>query len=227
MIVLKILGALLLLLILLLCFTVTMEAAYEKEVTLRIRWLFFRVGILPAKKKAEKEEKSKKSKKTKEKKAEEKTKPKKKMTLDDILSILELVKLALEKLGSPLGWFLRRIRYRDLWLHALICQSDAHQTALRYGQCQAFLHGILTVLRNDLDLTVKELIINADFIGEEESFSGGGQIRLRPIYLLIFLFWFGGSFGIAYLKERKQEKKLRKELKAQCALNTEPTERKD
>ena len=207
-----ILLSILAILLFLLVLPVTAEAAYQEELTLNIRYLFFRFSILPAKPKEETEDKSPKEKK---KKSKEKTEPKKKkkITLDFVLEILELVKQALSSLRDPLGWFLKKIRYRDLWLDIAVCQEDAHQTALRYGQVQAIFHSVFSLLQSRIDIQTTKIRIKADFIGEEERFSGGIKIKLRPLYALIFAFWFVGSFGIAYLKQKYKDSKLEQELK--------------
>ena len=198
-------------LLFLLSMPVTVTAAYEDEITLKLQYLFFRIGILPAPPKEEKEEKPPKEKKKKAQKEEQQ--PKKKISLDFVLEILELVKQALSSLKNPLGWFLRRIRYRDIWLNIIVCQEDAHQTALRYGQVQAIFHSVFSLLRNCIDIKTTEVQINADFIGEEEKFAGGGKIKLRPINAIIFVFWFAGSFAIGYLKRKYRESQLQKQLK--------------
>ncbi len=227
MIVLKILGIILLLLMLLLCFPITLEGAFGEKVSLKLKWLFLKFKILPTEKK-EKEPKTPKKEKKAETKTEEEQKPeeKKKLNLETVLSILELVKEALSSLKNPLGWFLRRIDYRDLWLHILVCRSDAHQTALHYGQCQAVVHGAFAVLRNTVDIQIRDIQIKADFVGEEEKIEGGGKLKLRPINALILVLWFAGRFGISYLKNISRDKKLNKELKAQYS-NKNNNERAD
>ena len=202
-------------LLFLLSMPVTVTAAYEDEITLKLQYLFFKIGILPAPPKEEKEEKPPKEKKKKAQKEEQQ--PKKKISLDFVLEILELVKQALSSLKNPLGWFLRRIRYRDIWLNIIVCQEDAHQTALRYGQVQAIFHSVFSLLRNCIDIKTTEVQINADFIGEEEKFAGGGKIKLRPINAIIFVFWFAGSFAIGYLKRKYRESQLQKQLKKKQA----------
>lgn len=202
-------------LLFLLSMPVTVTAAYEDDITLKLQYLFFRIGILPAPPKEEKEEKPPKEKKKKAQKEEQQ--PKKKISLDFVLEILELVKQALSSLKNPLGWFLRRIRYRDIWLNIIVCQEDAHQTALRYGQVQAIFHSVFSLLRNCIDIKTTEVQINADFIGEEEKFAGGGKIKLRPINAIIFVFWFAGSFAIGYLKRKYRESQLQKQLKKKQA----------
>lgn len=222
-----ILLSILAILLFLLSMTVTVTAAYQEEITLKLQYLFFRINILPAVEKQENEAKPKKEKKKKQSEENtEKPKKKKKITLDFVLEILELVKEALSSLKHPLGWFLRKIRYRDLWLNVLVCQEDAHKTALRYGQVQAIFHSVFSLLRNSIDIKSTEICINADFIGEEETFAGGVKVKIRPLYVLIFVFWFAGSFGIAYLKRKCQESKLQKELK-QKTMDNKSTERKD
>ncbi len=202
-------------LLFLLSMPVTVTAAYEDEITLKLQYLFFKIGILPAPPKEEKEEKPPKEKKAP--KEEQQPKKKKKISLDFVLEILELVKQALSSLKNPLGWFLRRIRYRDIWLNIIVCQEDAHQTALRYGQVQAIFHSVFSLLRNCIDVKTTEVQINADFIGEEEKFAGGGKIKLRPINAIIFVFWFAGSFAIGYLKRKYRESQLQKQLKKKQA----------
>lgn len=202
-------------LLFLLSMPVTVTAAYEDEITLKLQYLFFKVGILPAPPKEEKEETPPKEKKAP--KEEQQPKKKKKISLDFVLEILELVKQALNSLKNPLGWFLRRIRYRDIWLNIIVCQEDAHQTALRYGQVQAIFHSVFSLLRNCIDIKTTEVQINADFIGEEEKFAGGGKIKLRPINAIIFVFWFAGSFAIGYLKRKYRESQLQKQLKKKQA----------
>lgn len=206
--------AILAILLFLLYLPVTAEGAYDGEVSLKIRWLFLKVPVLPAKEKEDKPKKPKKEKKAKKQtEGEEKPKKKKKIDLDFILEILELVKQALSSLKHPLGWFLRSIRYRDVWLHILVCQDDAHKTAVKYGQCNAIVHSVFSLLRNCIDVKTTDVQIAADFIGEEEKFSGGMKVKVRPLNVLIFVFWFAGSFGIDYLKRKYREYKLLKELK--------------
>lgn len=208
--------AILAILLFLLYLPVTAEGAYDGEVSLKIRWLFLKIPVLPAKEKEDKPKKPKKEKKAKKQtEGEEKPKKKKKIDLDFILEILELVKQALSSLKHPLGWFLRSIRYRDVWLHILVCQDDAHKTAVKYGQCNAIVHSVFSLLRNCIDVKTTDVQIAADFIGEEEKFSGGMKVKVRPLNVLIFVFWFVGSFGIGYLKRKYRESKLLKELKKQ------------
>lgn len=208
-------------LLFLLCMPLTAEIAYREELSLRVQYLFLNIGILPQEKKEDKPKKEKKSKKKQEQEANgeegKKKKAKKKMTLDSLLQLLELAKLALSSVGHPLGWFLRSIYYRDVWLHILVAKEDAHQTALRYGQIQAIIHTVFTLLRNCLDIKTTDVQIQADFIGEKELFQGGAKIKLRPINVFILLFWFIGRF----IKGFVQNKWLEHKTKKQCEKQTE------
>ena len=65
-------------LLFLLSMPVTITAAYEDEITLKLQYLFFKIGILPAPPKEEKEEKPPKEKKKKASKEEQQPKKKKK-----------------------------------------------------------------------------------------------------------------------------------------------------
>lgn len=218
-----ILCSILAILLFLLFLPVTAEAAYQEELTLNVRYLFLRFSVLPTKAPDKAEDKPPKEKKEKQKDEPDKKSNKKKFTLDSVLEILELVKQALSSLRDPLGWFLRKIRYRDLWLNVSVCQEDAHQTALRYGQVQAIFHSVFSLLRSCIDIQTTDIQINADFIGEEEHFSGGVKVKIRPLYAIIFAFWFVGSFGIGYLKRKYTESRLEQKLKEKSKNSSNET----
>ena len=209
-------------LLFLLFLPVTVEVAYQQELSLRVQYLFWKLGILPAKEKQKKPKAV--EKKATEEPTEEKPKKKKSITVDFLLEILELLKQALSSLKNPLGWFLRKLRYRDIWLHITAAKEDAHQTALFYGQCQALVHTVFSLLEHCIDIKTTDIQIQSDFCAEEGSFSGGAKLKVRPLYALIFALWFVGSFGLGYVKRKWTESKLEKELKEQCNKQKERKE---
>lgn len=189
----------------------------RRSLSLRIRYLFLKLQILLKKEKPEPEQtvedKPKKAQKAKKLKEE---KPKEKKTLDQFLSILELVKQAVESIKKPLGFLLRSLKFRHISLRIVTAQEDAHQTALRYGQTCAAVYGTWAFLRNVMDVQVDDIDIQADFIHEEEQFFGKGSLKIAPIAGLIFALWFLGSFGWRFfrskLEKSNEEKGAKKAL---------------
>lgn len=222
-----ILGLIILFLLLLLFLPLTAEIRYQKQWFITLRYLFFHCSLLPqdasnmeskTKKKSKKKGKFKKARKDEEKNAEEKAES------DSLFSMLDLIKQALSSLKNPLGWFLRKIRYRNIKLDWVICQEDAHLTALRYGQANAMVYTVLSLLKNCMDMDSAKLNIRADFVGEEGQVSGQVHIKLRPLYALIFVLWFAARFVYTYVKEQSSEKSAQKASKQQAGEKETPVD---
>jgi len=216
----KILLIILLLLLGLLLLPLCFVLRWQDELQLELRIFFWHKTLLPAPPKPPKEKAAEAAAKSAEP-AEKK--PKKKLDSGQLLQLLSLVKSALQSLGRPLGWFLRQLRLRDLWLDLVIVQEDAHQTALRYGQIQAALHSLLGLLDRHIRWKPQDLQIRADFIGEEERLWGGFSLTLRPLTLLTFGLWFLGRFGKKLIQDWWTDKKLARQLSKQ----TTPSNGKD
>lgn len=205
--------SILIFLLILLLIPVSVDAEKTEEISLKIRYFLFKFTVFPMKEKSEKKKSKPKKVKKKSKKSQDKDeKPKKKFDLDFLLEILEIVKEALGSVKNPLGYLLRHIHFRNVWLKILIAKSDAHQTALTYGKFNAMIHSVVSLMKNCVDIKIDDIQIQANFISEEEWFKGGAKLKFRPINVLIFAFWFGFSFLISYLKRKFTEKKLLKQL---------------
>lgn len=110
-------------------------------------------------------------------------KPKKKLTLSDLV---ELVSTA----GGAM-----RLVLRGLWVYGIravvyVHKDDAAATAIACGQTQAGIHSGIAVLRNFLHLHFRQLQVFADYDGsraDDGTFSCG--IAAVPVVLLIAALW--------------------------------------
>lgn len=216
--ILEILLIVLLLLLGLLLLPLRLVLRWQEEFQLELGIFFWHKTLLPRPLEPPKAEVQKEAPKKKEKK-ESPQKPKKKLDSGQFIELLSLVKSALQSLGRPLGWFLGRLRLRDLWLDFVIVQEDAHQTALRYGQIQAALHSLLGLLDKRIRWKPEDLQIRADFIAEEERLWGGFSLTLRPLWLLIFGLWFLGRFVKKLIQDWWTDKKLARQLSKQTSAS--------
>ena len=124
------------------CIPVGVDAGYrENDLSLRLKVGLFKLQVLPAKPKKKKAA-PKKEKRVSAKKAESKpAKPKKqfqmpKLTLSDILALLDLA-------CDTLGDLRRKIRVEILVLHVVLDGSDPAKAAMLYGRSWAMI-GALT-----------------------------------------------------------------------------------
>ena len=140
-------GILAFLAILLAC-PVTVSASFEEELSLRIRYLFFRFTVLPAKEKPEPERKKKAEKKKPAETSGEEKKPDlreilKKKGVDGLLTILrEAAALAV----SVLKKFLSHVKVLQFDLDVAVATEDAAETALWYGRVCAVVYPAVSAL---------------------------------------------------------------------------------
>ncbi len=212
------LGIILLLIILLLILPVGADAAYTGgELALKVKIGPFRLGILPAKKKAEGEKKPKKKPKVKKaKKAEaaaegkankKSAKPKQKLTFDDIMGI---VRLGLEALGR----FRRSISVDLLKLHITAAGSDPYSAVMNYGYINAAIGALLPLLHKVFKFKKEDYDSRIDFEAEKLGIDAHlvMSVRIGEILLIVICAAFG---FLKWLLRRKRRAKA--EAKAAAA----------
>lgn len=132
-------------------------------------------------KKAQKSAGKKKSggaKKAKGKETEETAPAEKKP--GDLLGTVRLVLAAAQGALPPLGKILSGFRLTDLRLYISVGGPDAAQTAVRYGQVCAVVHGSLAALKHFMRISVTDLQIGYDYLSGsiQQSFSFRLKLRL-------------------------------------------------
>lgn len=179
------------------CIPVGVDASYrENGLALRLKIWLFRVQVLPAKEKKKKPKP--KAKKPAAKKPDAKpAKPKKqfqmpKLTLQDILA---LVDLACDTLGN----LRRKLRVEVLVLHVTLDGSDPAKAAILYGRAWALigmlnpkLEQLFVIKKRDiqpvLDYNEKEMKVDAHLaltitIGRAVSLAARAGVRFLKLWL--------------------------------------------
>ncbi len=145
-----------------------------------------------AKKRQKQLEKQKKKQQKKEQKELEKKQPqkepKKKLSLSDILA---LIKMAGDIVSTLFKTFFGHLRINVARLHVNLAMGDAATTAIAYGavsNAAMYLFEILDKVKG-IDLPdVKDVSINADFLGESTTVNMKISVSLRPWHLFHVLF---------------------------------------
>lgn len=193
---------------------VTVYVDYNESLILKIKYMFFPILTLPAKKK--KDDKAKKSKKKPKKKDEKKTddenaeeKPKKKLALGDIL---ELVKLVLNSLGKPLRKILKRVEIDHLALNIVCGGEDAAKAAITFGAVNVAVGNLMGWLDTFFTLKpVDELSVNVDFESEETTADAYVEVKLTVAAAFAFLFTLLGR-AIKYFFTHRETREVIKNL---------------
>ncbi len=146
-----------------------------------------------AQKKRQKQlEKQKKKKQKKEQKEQEKknppTEPKKKLSLSDILGLINMAK---DVIATLFKTFSGHLRIDVARLHINLAMGDAATTAIAYGavsQAAMYLFEPLDKLKVIDMPDVKDVSINADFLGESTTMDMKITVSLRPWHIFHTLF---------------------------------------
>lgn len=145
----------LVLIVLLIPVRVTVEVRYD-TLKVKLKVLFIGIPLYPRNKKEE-EEKTKTEKTVSE--SDGAQPPKRRRTLPQIADLV-----------STIGWamrlILRLVHVRDIRLIWPVHCEDAAETALAYGQTQAYFGGALAAFQNVVNLRVKQWDVIPDFAGE-------------------------------------------------------------
>lgn len=196
-------GLVLLVLLLIGCIPVGVDARYEEgALALWVKAGFLRLQLLPAKpkKKSAKQKKEKPAKGKASEPAGETPAQKKpalpKLTLADIRALLEL-------LCDALGELRRKLRVEELLLHVTIPGADAARAAIRYGQCWAAI-GALTPMLDRLFVIKKRDIQPILDYNETKS-----ELRARLALTITIgrALALGGRVGVRLLRLWLEKKK--------------------
>lgn len=165
--------------VLLLCIPVVLELKYHEDLMVWVKVLWFRKQLLPA------PVKPKKQKKEQPKPPAEK-KPKEEKDLSfDFKEIWKMAQELLPKLWRWVKWLVGKIKFYDLDIGILVARGDAATTAIALGQVQAYLHGVLGLLRNFFDIRPRTLLVQPDFTGDTDQHYVYFKVRIIPIIVLI------------------------------------------
>lgn len=195
-------GSILLLTAFLLFCSVSVEAAFEEELSARIGYLFFHFSVWPRPEKQRKEKEPEK-----EKQPTEKKKPSKIRELlhqKGLSGFLELLRAFSRVAYGSAKKLLSHTVVRLLMLDLTVGGEDAAQTAVNYGMACGLVSTALTGLLSSAKCKERNVNVLPDF----QNGTGGVRFRIRLKIRLIFILSAGISaligFVKVYIKSRKE-----------------------
>ncbi len=196
----KIIGCIFLLIFLLLLLPVRLYVNSEPELTVVVKYLWFKKGILPkGEKPAQKApEKKKSTKKIKEKRALSYT----------LQELLELMRILLRRTTPPVRRLLRRTSLAKLRLRMIVAGEDAAKTAIKFGKVNAQVFSAVALIKQVIRLNAEEIEILPGFGVAKGETSYSGELRLIPLAMLAagvqIAFWGLASALPVFLRSRKK-----------------------
>lgn len=229
-------GSIVLLIVILLCQSVTVTFDYENKLSLKVKFLW--IEIYNTDPKPKKKKKPETQKKTKQKKsspeaekppandkygeeaedvAETKTAPtdnkkaakqkKKKKKPDlDLEMIMDYVRSA----SPPIKRLFKKIRWYDVCVDWVVATDDAAKTALTYGNVCSMLYPFFEWLTTYFTAKVKEINIEADFSKEESDIFAYFVLKLRLSTALACVIWLAWRVLKTYSKYNSKPKPTKK-----------------
>lgn len=184
MTVLYILLALILLLGIALCLPLKVEIKFENNFFIKVEFLKF--TLYPKKKKTMKKSQnpqkpSTQSAEPKEKNLFEKLVDKKgfKGAISELFTFFKAV-------ISPLGKFLKKLKFRKIDVRLSVVGSDAAATAIDYGIVCSVVYPVLSVFESIANAKYKRIDIRSDFEGKKSSFGFSLCVKASVIFILVF-----------------------------------------
>lgn len=195
---------------------------FENEMSMSIKYLFFKFNMKKSSKEEEnvnnktdkKEETNKETNSQKEKNRKNKDKSNSKDKIKKIISekglsgFLKIVKNLLNILKNLSIYLLKRIYVVKFYLEVKVAQEDSAQTAIKYGQACAVLYPAMNFIFNNLNVKNRNVKIYPDFNSEKPSVHFSMIFKIRLIYILkaslVAFFKFIKNFiSLKNLKTRK------------------------
>ena len=167
---------------------------YTDALRFSVSWLFLKFKIYPRpdKPKKPKKEKPKKEKKPDEKKSDELEVPKEKKenfiktfyNNQGVSGVIELISNCASALGKMSKGFIRSIRVRDLDIKVGVTESDAAQTAIKYGKICQKLYPPLGFICSTMNVKDYKVNIYADYCGEKTFAEVKAKVGIVPRKLI-------------------------------------------
>ncbi|MBQ5321612.1 MAG: DUF2953 domain-containing protein [Oscillospiraceae bacterium] len=196
MVVLYIVLGILLFLFLILLFPLYLKVDFEsgKDIDGKVGFLFFSIPLSGEKKKEPKEEK-----KIKKEEPSEKSPPKKeKKKLSEIIDIIKILLSQAAKLG-------RRKRISNLYISATIAEEDAYKTAMKFGEYNALVFGLLAFAKNLFKIKKEKIDLMPDFSGNKEIYKIKLTIKLTGLFVFIAAIRILKELFMSETNKRKEE----------------------
>lgn len=199
----KIFGCILLLIFLLLLVPVRLYVNSEPELTVIVKYFWFKRGILPKGEKREKKEQPT-GEKPKKKKAREK-----RALSYTLQELLELLRLLLRRTSPAVRRLLRRTSLAKFRMRMIVAGQDAAETAIKFGKVNAQVFTIVALVEEIIRLKADQIEILPGFGVAKSETSYSGEMRLSPLALLAagaqVAFWGLVSALPLFLKSRENK----------------------
>lgn len=223
-----VIGFVVLFFLLLLSFSLTVYVKITDEVKVSVGAFGFRKNIdFSDEKKEELEKKKLKEKKAKGKKQQtskkQKSKPKEKVNEKTFGETIEFALLVIKSVANPTKDLLKNIRLTNVHINMTVCDEDANDTAIKFGQVCAGVYSLLGYLDQLLTVKIKKVNIKPDFVSDEPQYNIHFKAKIRLFHII------GSAFGIIYnfivntIKAnneiQKQNQIKKEELKKERVMN--------
>lgn len=185
--------------LLLLSFSLTVYVKITDEVKVSVGAFGFKKNIDfndEKKEELEKKKSKQKVKKTKNKKQQtdkkQKAKPREKVNEKTFGETIEFALLIIKSVAKPTKNLLKNVRLTNLHINMTVCDEDANDTALKFGQVCAGVYSLLGYLDQLITVKIKKVNIKPDFVSDEPQYNIYFKVKIRLFHII------GSASGIIY-----------------------------
>lgn len=178
-----ILGVLAVLLFLLLC-PVVVHTTFQKELTLKMRYLFFTYQVAPQTEKRKKEAAGEPEEEKKEAQEHKKSKIQEILEQKGVSGLLELLRQIGEVANGAARKLFRHLVVTRLRLEIVVADEDAAQAAVNYGYVCGIVCTALSLFLHNAECKQYHVQITPDFDRKESGAELDFQAKIRLLFLL-------------------------------------------
>lgn len=231
MLFLKILCAVIIGVILVLCIPVTVLAQYDEKFEVKIKYLFLSLRVFPAGEKKKKPKKKKKKQKPSGKPTAEKSPAPKKKKTNPLLEFynnsgfsgtLKLIRDVAGIVKKYLGsLFVRHLVVGELFLELDVAGKDSADVAEKFGKISAGVCPSLAFLQAHLKIKSRDITIRPDFLGEKSVAKFRVKLRFKPFWLLNSTIYAAVKLLVQFIKVAVVNSNAKKVKKKYIRKSTE------
>ncbi|MEA5136960.1 MAG: hypothetical protein VB035_12570 [Candidatus Fimivivens sp.] len=201
----KVFGLVLLLIILFLMVPVIVHLDSAPQLTVTVKYLWFKKGILPKGEKGQGKEKEPAEPKTPKKKKARK-KRQLSYTLEELFELLQKLQ---QRTSPAVRRLLRRTSLAKFRMRMVVVGEDAAETAIKFGKVNAQVFTAVAFVAGLIKLKADQIEILPGFGASQSEMSYSGVARLSPLALLVagvqIAFWGLASALPLFLKSQKDK----------------------
>lgn len=125
---------------------------------------------------------------------------------DSLMDNIVMVKDILILSKKHIGWLLRHIGVKDIYINFIVADEDAYECAMKYGKVSILLYNILGFISSFFRVSKKDIFVGCRFNHNESIYDASCRVTLRPVMAGTAFFGILFAFAVNTIKKNRLDK---------------------